>query len=227
MEVFLNMNMRTTVTWNSILAGFSSKPGKLKEAEDLFNKIPEPDTVSYNVMLGCYFKNAAVEAAKDFFLRIPVKDIASWNTMISGAGGNESTTYARSPFYMKSKMRSVYLEGYNYSVFDLTKHDAVQIQDWVGKGRWLSGHNYLAGLGRTKDKASEKGLPVCRHLFLHYPGDEYAQRLTYEQFLVGTEMLVVPVLDKGKEVVKGLFPRRREMFVEAYLDRKTTLQTRF
>ncbi|KAL2233001.1 UNVERIFIED_CONTAM: Pentatricopeptide repeat-containing protein, mitochondrial [Sesamum indicum] len=88
MEVFLNMKMRTTVTWNSILSGFSSKPGKLKEAEDLFDKIPEPDTVSYNVMLACYFKNAAVEAAKDFFYRIPVKDIASWNIMISGFSQN-------------------------------------------------------------------------------------------------------------------------------------------
>ncbi|KAL0331500.1 UNVERIFIED_CONTAM: Pentatricopeptide repeat-containing protein, mitochondrial [Sesamum angustifolium] len=88
MEVFLNMKMRTTVSWNSILSGFSSKPGKLKEAQNLFDKIPEPDTVSYNVMLACYFKNAAVEAAKDFFYRIPIKDIASWNTMISGFSQN-------------------------------------------------------------------------------------------------------------------------------------------
>lgn len=29
---------------------------------------------------------------------------------------------------MTSKMRSLYLEGYDYSVFDLTKHDKVQIQ---------------------------------------------------------------------------------------------------
>ncbi|KAL8493768.1 hypothetical protein ACS0TY_024801 [Phlomoides rotata] len=55
-------------------------------------------------------------------------------------------------------------------------------------------------------EASEIGLPVCRHLFLHYPKDEYVHRLTYEQFLVGTEILVVPVVDKGKEVVKAYFP---------------------
>ncbi|KAK4400415.1 Pentatricopeptide repeat-containing protein, mitochondrial [Sesamum angolense] len=88
MEVFLNMKTRTTVTWNSILFGFSSKPGKLKEAKDLFDKIPEPDTVLYNVMLACNFKNASVEAAKDFFYRIPIKDIASWNIMISGFSQN-------------------------------------------------------------------------------------------------------------------------------------------
>lgn len=44
------------------------------------------------------------------------------------SGGDWSTTYAPSPFYMTSKMRSLYLEGYEYSVFDLTKNDRVQIQ---------------------------------------------------------------------------------------------------
>lgn len=55
-------------------------------------------------------------------------------------------------------------------------------------------------------EASQKGLPICRHLFLHYPEDEHVHSLTYEQFLVGTEILVVPVLDKGKETVKTYFP---------------------
>jgi hypothetical protein len=44
------------------------------------------------------------------------------------SGGNWSTTYAPSPFYMTSKMRSLYLEGYEYSIFDLTRPDRVQIQ---------------------------------------------------------------------------------------------------
>lgn len=55
-------------------------------------------------------------------------------------------------------------------------------------------------------EAAEKGLPVCRHLFLHYPDDEHVHKLSYQQFLVGTEILVVPVLDKGKKHVKAYFP---------------------
>ncbi|XP_044478347.1 sulfoquinovosidase-like [Mangifera indica] len=55
-------------------------------------------------------------------------------------------------------------------------------------------------------EAAEKGLPVCRHLFLHYPDDERVQRLSYHQFLVGTEILVVPTLDKGKKKVRAYFP---------------------
>ncbi|PON48652.1 Glycoside hydrolase [Trema orientale] len=55
-------------------------------------------------------------------------------------------------------------------------------------------------------EASSKGLPVIRHLFLHYPGDEHVHSLSYHQFLIGTEILVVPVLDKGKNSVKAYFP---------------------
>ncbi|XP_021908714.1 uncharacterized protein LOC110822807 [Carica papaya] len=55
-------------------------------------------------------------------------------------------------------------------------------------------------------EAAQKGLPVCRHLFLHYPDDERVHRLSYQQFLVGSEILVVPVLDKGKKNVKAYFP---------------------
>ncbi|KAK8541975.1 hypothetical protein V6N13_137453 [Hibiscus sabdariffa] len=55
-------------------------------------------------------------------------------------------------------------------------------------------------------EAAQKGLPVCRHLFLHYPDDDRVQSLSYEQFLVGSEILVVPVLHKGKKNVKTYFP---------------------
>lgn len=58
----------------------------------------------------------------------------------------------------------------------------------------------------SKQEAARKGLPVCRHLFLHYPDDEHVHKLSYQQFLVGSEFLVVPVLDKGKKKVKAYFP---------------------
>ncbi|KAJ1283253.1 hypothetical protein BS78_03G114400 [Paspalum vaginatum] len=59
---------------------------------------------------------------------------------------------------------------------------------------------------RLVGEAAAAGLPVARHLFLHYPADERVQALTYQQFLVGTEMLVVPVLDKGRSKVTAYFP---------------------
>ncbi|CAO2174057.1 unnamed protein product [Urochloa humidicola] len=55
-------------------------------------------------------------------------------------------------------------------------------------------------------EAAATGLPVARHMFLHYPEDERVLQLTYQQFLVGTEMMVVPVLDKGRSAVRAYFP---------------------
>ncbi|CAO2207828.1 unnamed protein product [Urochloa humidicola] len=55
-------------------------------------------------------------------------------------------------------------------------------------------------------EAAARGLPVARHFFLHYPEDQRVLRLTYQQFLVGTEMMVVPVLDKGRNKVTAYFP---------------------
>ncbi|KAF4374779.1 hypothetical protein F8388_020300 [Cannabis sativa] len=58
--------------------------GKMEEARELFGRIPEPDTVSYNTMLVCYLHNSGVESAMEFFNKMPFRDSASWNTMISG-----------------------------------------------------------------------------------------------------------------------------------------------
>lgn len=90
--------MKTTVTWNSVLAGYSSRRGKAKEARQLFDRIPEPDIFSYNIMLACYLHNGDVKSARVFFDQMPVKDTASWNTMISGLSQNGLMDQARDLF---------------------------------------------------------------------------------------------------------------------------------
>ncbi|KAF9591217.1 hypothetical protein IFM89_002872 [Coptis chinensis] len=105
--VFENMIVKTTVTWNSILAGYSKKPGKLNEAIKLFDEIPEPDVFSYNTMLACYFHNFDIENAWAFFHRIPFKDIACWNTMISGLSQNGEMSEAMELFSTMPEKNSV------------------------------------------------------------------------------------------------------------------------
>ncbi len=58
-------------------------------------------------------------------------------------------------------------------------------------------------------EAAETGLPVVRHPFIHYPDDPSVFDLTYQQFLVGTELLVAPVLDRGREDVSVYLPAGR------------------
>ncbi|WCL48774.1 alpha-glucosidase [Leptospira sp. GIMC2001] len=56
----------------------------------------------------------------------------------------------------------------------------------------------------TKE-ANKTGLPVVRALYLHYPKDPNTFNLKY-QYLLGEDLLVVPVVDSGETSVKGYFP---------------------
>ncbi|XP_057476645.1 pentatricopeptide repeat-containing protein At4g16835, mitochondrial [Actinidia eriantha] len=107
LKVFESMTCRTTVTWNSILAGYRKRPGKVREARQVFDRIPEPDTVSFNTMLACYLHNSDIGSARSFFDQIPNKDIASWNTMVSGFSQNGMMNEARELFSTMPAKNSV------------------------------------------------------------------------------------------------------------------------
>lgn len=83
-KLFENMPIKTTITWNLMLAGCSRTIGRFEDARQLFDKMPQRDIVSYNTMLSCYMRNFGVKAARVFFDEMLVKDTASWNTMLSG-----------------------------------------------------------------------------------------------------------------------------------------------
>jgi alpha-glucosidase len=57
-------------------------------------------------------------------------------------------------------------------------------------------------------EASETGLPVVRHTFIHYPRDPVVYGLR-EQFMVGSDLMVAPVLDPGEETVELYLPAGR------------------
>jgi alpha-glucosidase (family GH31 glycosyl hydrolase) len=54
-------------------------------------------------------------------------------------------------------------------------------------------------------EASEKGLPVVRHPYIHYPNDPEVLNLRF-QFMVGTGLMVAPVLDPGTDTVEIYLP---------------------
>ncbi|XVE57584.1 hypothetical protein DITRI_Ditri04bG0101800 [Diplodiscus trichospermus] len=107
LRVFSNMTVKTAVTWNSILAGYSRNLGRITDAQKLFDKIPEKDTVSYNIMLACYVQNSDMEKAWSFFNSMPCKDTASWNTMISGFAQKGFMEKARELFLAMPEKNSV------------------------------------------------------------------------------------------------------------------------
>ena len=54
-------------------------------------------------------------------------------------------------------------------------------------------------------EASETGLPVLRHPFIHFPRDPQVLDIDY-QFMIGPELKVAPVLDPGRESVEVYLP---------------------
>ncbi|CAO2826869.1 unnamed protein product [Amaranthus hypochondriacus] len=106
-RVFRTMSVKNTITWNSLLAGYSRKSGMLAEARQLFDKIPEPDVFSFNTMLSCYFRNSDVDGARLFFKQMSIKDTTSWNTMISGFAENKMMEEAEKLFSAMPERNSV------------------------------------------------------------------------------------------------------------------------
>lgn len=60
--------------------------------------------------------------------------------------------------------------------------------------------------GHLCKEAEALGLPLIRHPWLHYPSDAQACSLEL-QFLLGSEFMVAPVLDKGRTSVRLYLPK--------------------
>ena len=56
------------------------------------------------------------------------------------------------------------------------------------------------------EEAETLGWPVVRPLFFHYPEDRNTYNIHYEQFLLGSEILVAPVVDEGDTTKQVYFP---------------------
>ncbi|KAI9015785.1 glycosyl hydrolases family 31-domain-containing protein [Phycomyces nitens] len=63
-------------------------------------------------------------------------------------------------------------------------------------------------------EANEKGWPLMRHLVLYYPSDPTVRELTYQQFMLGSALLVAPTLSPSTTFVKVYFPKEntKEIF---------------
>jgi len=62
---------------------------------------------------------------------------------------------------------------------------------------------------RLVREAAETGLPVVRHPFIHYPDDPNVHSISHQQFMIGSELMVAPVLDPGADQVNVYLPAGR------------------
>ena len=61
-----------------------AKIGLIREAERVFEEMPEKNTVIYNTIITGFLRRGMVEEAKNLFFKMPAKDSISWTTLITG-----------------------------------------------------------------------------------------------------------------------------------------------
>ncbi|CAD5314737.1 unnamed protein product [Arabidopsis thaliana] len=75
--------IRTTY-WGNRCLQLYFKSGSVINALQLFDDIPDKNTITWNVCIKGLFKNGYLNNALDLFDEMPERDVVSWNTMISG-----------------------------------------------------------------------------------------------------------------------------------------------
>lgn len=99
-ELFDSMpvEMKNLISWNSIISGYVQSGDKFEGAWELFEKMPERDLISWNLMLDCCAKCGEMELARVLFNKMPRKDVVSWANMIDGYAKLGSVDIARGLF---------------------------------------------------------------------------------------------------------------------------------
>jgi alpha-glucosidase (family GH31 glycosyl hydrolase) len=55
-------------------------------------------------------------------------------------------------------------------------------------------------------EAAESGIPVNRAMYLEFPYDTNTLKISYEQFMLGSEFIVAPILDKNVQTKNVYLP---------------------
>nr|AKH05184.1 chlororespiratory reduction 4 [Habenaria pantlingiana] len=74
---------RNLVTWNTMIGCYASSLDGINDARDLFDRMPERDLFSWNLIISGYVKLGRTENAAALFAIMPVKDVISWTNLIA------------------------------------------------------------------------------------------------------------------------------------------------
>lgn len=87
-KVFDESPVVDSVTWNSILAGYT-KMADVEAAKYIYHLMQEKNTIASNSMIVLFSKMGLVEEAQRLFNEMPKKDMVSWSALISCYEQNE------------------------------------------------------------------------------------------------------------------------------------------
>ncbi|KAL8237084.1 hypothetical protein R6Q59_018165 [Mikania micrantha] len=102
----------TTFIHNRLLHVYANS-GKLLDAQNLFDKMPQRDIFTYNAMLKVYSKMGCVDDLHRLFKSIPFRDSVSYSTMIAGLATKGREREALEVFVNMQK-EGIEVTGYCY-----------------------------------------------------------------------------------------------------------------
>ncbi|KAI7746684.1 hypothetical protein M8C21_018296, partial [Ambrosia artemisiifolia] len=76
-------SIKSIVYYNSQISKHG-RTGNIKDAELIFNHMPNKNVVSWTAMLTAYAQNGQINNARKLFDEMPERNVASWNAMITG-----------------------------------------------------------------------------------------------------------------------------------------------
>lgn len=79
----VEMSSRSVEAWNLKISRLAQS-GKIEDARQVFDKMPERNVVSWNSMIAGYGQNGRLEDARQLFDEMPERNVVSWNGMIAG-----------------------------------------------------------------------------------------------------------------------------------------------
>eukprot|EP01018_Ginkgo_biloba_P002767 Gb_08744 [translate_table: standard] len=83
-EEIIKNGFQSDVFVESALVDMYAKCGSIQKARHLFDKMHQPNVISWNTMIAGYTKNGLLDEALKLFQEIPKRDVVSWTAMIAG-----------------------------------------------------------------------------------------------------------------------------------------------
>eukprot|EP01018_Ginkgo_biloba_P024010 Gb_22311 [translate_table: standard] len=98
-DQIIRSGFQSNVFVGSALVDMYVKCGSIKNAQQVFEKMPERNAVSWNAMISGYAQNGYVDDALNLFHKMPERDVISWNAMIAAYAQNGQVDEALNLFH--------------------------------------------------------------------------------------------------------------------------------
>eukprot|EP01018_Ginkgo_biloba_P001353 Gb_22629 [translate_table: standard] len=185
------------------LVDMYAKYGRVEDARELFNKMPQRDVVSWNAMIAGYAQNGHLNDALELFQKMPRRDVVSWTAMVAGYSQNGYVDEALKLFQRMPERNAV---SWNAMIAGYAQNghvdEALKLFEEMPKRNVVSWNAMIAGyvqnghadealrifrqMQLTGVKPNEKTfasvLPACANLTALEQGKEIHEEIISSQF---------------------------------------------